>query len=282
MQTFIQNEFLKATISHKGAELASVWKNDYNYLWDINTQFWDKTSPVLFPIIGGLKENKFVYEGKDYYLPRHGFARESEFNLVSKTEDSAVFSLKFNEESLKNYPFEFELQIGYFLKGSELKVEYKVINLSSKKIYFSVGAHPAFRIDGNFEDYTLEFDSEKSLKTYKLQDNLFSGVTEEIPLENKKLKLNYSIFEKDALVLKESATSSLTLLKNEKPVLKVSFPEFPFLGIWTKKDAPFICIEPWLGIADSHNATGKLEEKEGIQPLDANSEFSASWTVEFF
>lgn len=282
MQTFIQNELLKATISHKGAELSSVWKNDYNYLWEIDTQFWDKTSPVLFPIIGGLKENKFVFEGKEYHLPRHGFARESEFSLISKTEDSAVFSLKSNEESLKNYPFEFELQIGYFLKGNQLKVEYTVKNLSTQQMYFSVGAHPAFRIDGNFEDYTLEFDSDKALTTHKLQDNLFSGVTEEIPLDNKKLKLNYALFEKDALVLKNAATSSLSLLKNENPVLKVNFPEFPFLGIWTKKDAPFICIEPWLGIADSHNTSGKLEEKEGIQNLEVGREFSASWTVDFF
>lgn len=282
MQTFIQNEFLKASINHKGAELSSVWKNDYNYLWDIDTQFWDKTSPVLFPIIGGLKDNKFTFNGKDYFLPRHGFARESEFSLISKTEDSAVFSLKFTEESLKNYPFEFELQIGYFLNGNQLKVEYTVKNLSTQKMYFSIGAHPAFRINGNFEDYTLEFDSDKALTTHKLQDNLFSGVTEEIPLENKKLKLNYTLFEKDALVLKNATTSSLSLLKNEKPVLKVNFPEFPFLGIWTKKDAPFICIEPWLGIADSHKASGKLEEKEGIQNLEADAKFSASWMIDFF
>lgn len=282
MKTTIQNEFLKVKINHKGAELGSIDKDGQNHIWEINPNFWDKTSPILFPIVGGLKNNSFEFDGKKYELPRHGFAREKEFELVSKTENSAKFSLKYNEETLQIYPFKFTLNIEYQLSLNQLIIKYTVINTSSDKMYFSIGAHPAFSIDGDIENYSLAFDNSTELTSYKLRDNLFSGETKKIPLNGKILPLNYSLFAEDAIVLKNSETSSLTLLKNDIPQLKVSFPDFPYLGIWTKKEAPFICIEPWLGIADHHDASGKIKEKEGIQILEGDSEMSVEWSVEIF
>lgn len=278
----IKNEFLKAEISPKGAELVSVYKGQENFLWEINRDFWDKTSPVLFPIIGGLKDNSYEFDGQKYSLPRHGFARECEFEITEKTEDSAIFTLKYSKETLEVYPFEFTLSIQYYLIENKLFIKYFLSNASSKKMYYSIGAHPAFSIVGDIENYSLEFDQSENLITHKLSDNLFSGEMKEVVLEGKILPLNYSLFEQDAIVLKNTTTSNLTLLKNKVPKLKVSFPDFPYLGIWTKKNAPFICIEPWLGLADSHQVSGKIEEKEGILALEQNSIQSHEWSVEFF
>lgn len=282
MKTTIKNQFITASIHHKGAELFSLVKNSRNYIWTVDERFWNKTSPVLFPIVGGLKDSFYEYKGKKYQLSRHGFARNFEFDLVEKLENSATFSLKYSEESLKIYPFKFELQIKYVLTGNQLIVSYKTINHSSEKMYYSIGSHPAFSIEGNFEDYALEFDKNNTLKTYKLQDGLFSGKTESIPLCEKRLNLNYQLFEKDAIVLKDDVTESLTLLKDCSPEIRMSFSDFPYLGIWTLKNAPYLCIEPWLGIADSQYASGRLEEKEGIQSLEGNAENSVKWSVEIF
>lgn len=282
MEITIQNQAIKAVIKTKGAELSSLKKGGKNYIWEINSEFWNKTSPILFPIVGALKNDEYFHVGKVYKLSRHGFARDFEFEVVENKTDAVVFSLKSNEETLKVYPFHFELQLSYILEDSKLVVKYEIINHSSEKMYYSIGAHPAFNIDGNFEDFSLIFDDEKDLETYKLEQDLFSGKTEILKLNGNVLPLQYELFEEDALVFKNSATKSLTLAKNNESVMKVSFPDFPYLGIWTKKDAPFICIEPWLGIADNANASGKIEEKEGIQILENNSKKQIAWSVELF
>ena len=282
MEITIQNQAIKAVIKTKGAELSSLQKGGKNYIWEINSEFWNKTSPILFPIVGALKNGEYFYEGNAYKLSRHGFARDFEFEVIENSENTVVFSLKSNEETLKVYPFHFELQLSYILEGNKLVVKYEIINRSSEKMYYSIGAHPAFNIDGNFEDFSLIFDDEKDLETYKLEKDLFSGKTEILKLNGNVLPLQYELFEEDALVFKNFATKSLTLAKNNESVMKVSFPDFPYLGIWTKKDAPFICIEPWLGIADNANASGKIEEKEGIQILENNSKKQIAWSVELF
>ena len=282
MEITIQNQAIKAVIKSKGAELSSLQKENKNYIWEINSEFWNKTSPILFPIVGALKNGEYLYEGNVYKLSRHGFARDFEFEVIENSGNAVVFSLKSNEETLKVYPFHFELQLSYILEGNKLVVKYEIINRSSEKMYYSIGAHPAFNIDGNFEDFSLIFDDEKDLETYKLEQDLFSGKTEILKLNGNVLPLQYELFEEDALVFKNFATKSLTLAKNNESVMKVSFPDFPYLGIWTKKDAPFICIEPWLGIADNANTSGKIEEKEGIQILENNSKKQIAWSVELF
>ncbi len=282
MEITIQHQNTKAVIKTKGAELSSLQKEGKNYIWKINPDFWNKTSPILFPIVGALKNGEYQFKDTVYQLPRHGFARDFEFEIAEKTEKSVVFSLINSEETSKVYPFNFELKISYVLENSTLIVKYDVINHSSQKMYYSIGAHPAFAIDGDFEEYSLVFDEEKDLETYQLSQDLFSGKTEIIKLNGNILPLKYTLFEQDALVFKNFATKSLTLAKNNEPVMKVEFPEFPYLGIWTKKDAPFICIEPWLGIADNATAIGNLTEKEGIQMLEPNAMKSVFWSVELF
>jgi galactose mutarotase-like enzyme len=268
------------TINSKGAELIQIEKDSKSYIWDIDTNYWNKTSPVLFPIVGMLINKKYQYNDIEYNLERHGFAREYEFTILEEKENKVVFSLQSNEETLKIYPFTFELWIIYILNEKGLIIEYQVNNLSNSIMPFSLGAHPAFKIEGNFEDYSLEFETDEKLETYHLQNELQSGETSFIRLEDKQLRLNYDWFKNDAIILKDHPTSSLKLLKNNELVLKINFKDFPYLGIWTKKDAPFICIEPWVGIADSIFCDGNIFEKEGIQLLKPMAVFTREIVIE--
>ena len=280
MTTTISNSILKASINHAGAELFSIKdKQDNEYIWEGNPDFWGKHSPVLFPIVGTLKNNTYKINRKEYHLPRHGFARDMEFSLIEKTENKAIFSLKSSEETLEKYPFEFELQLIYTLKESALELEYKVINYGKEKMPFSIGAHPAIALPNNFEDYAFQFEKEENLKYYLLENDLISSKTKVLETKNNLVALNYELFKNDALIFKTLESKSLTIWNNSKPYVKVDYKDFPSLGIWTKENAPFICIEPWLGYSDTEENTGDLYKKEGILTLDTNKDFSAKFSI---
>lgn len=280
MNTTISNSTISASIKHAGAELFSLKNNDNKeYIWEGNPDFWGKHSPILFPIVGTLKNNTYTIEGKEYQLPRHGFARDMEFQLVEKTENSAVFSLESNSETLKKYPFEFELQLIYTLEDTSLHIEYKVINKSGKKLPFSIGAHPAIALHENFEDYAFKFEKEEVLKYYLLENDLISNKTKVLETTNGTVPLNYQLFENDALIFKTLESKSLTILEKSKPYINVDFKDFPSLGLWTKDQAPFICVEPWLGYSDTSENSGDLFEKEGILILDSDQTFNSKFTI---
>ena len=280
MNTTISNSTLSASIKHAGAELFSI-KNNQNkeYIWEGNPDFWGKHSPVLFPIVGTLKNNIYTIDGNEYQLPRHGFARDMEFQLIEKTENSATFSLESTTETLKKYPFEFELQLIYTLEDTSLSIAYKVINKNGKKMPFSIGAHPAIALPENFENYAFEFEQEETLKYYLLENDLISKKTKVLETTNNTVPLNYSLFENDALIFKTLKSKSLTILENSNPYIKVDFEDFPSLGLWTKEKAPFICIEPWLGYSDTAENSGDLFEKEGILVLEANENFQSKFSI---
>ncbi len=264
-----------------GAELFSL-KNDQNkeYIWEGNPEFWGKHSPILFPIVGTLKNNSYRYNGEEFQLNRHGFAREMEFELIKKTDESATFLLKSTLETRRAFPFDFELQIIYSLDENKLNIDYKVINKSEVTMPFSIGAHPAFSLLGNFEGYSLEFQKDESLNYYLLEDGLISNDTNEIHLKNRKLSLNYQLFEKDALVFKTLESKSITIVKNDNPILKINFSDFPNLGIWTLNNAPFLCIEPWFGYSDTVSGQDDFSKKEGIQFLERKQTFTSNYNVE--
>ena len=281
MKTVITNTFLTATIKSFGAELCSLKDtNNEEYLWEGNPDFWGKHSPILFPIVGTLKNNSYQYNNTEYHLSRHGFARDMEFQIIDKNENSATFSIKSSKETLKVYPFNFELQITYTLDNTSLSIEYKVINKGKLKMPFSIGAHPAFALAGNFENYAIEFEKEESLKYYLLENDLISNKTKTLELLNKQVTLNYPLFENDALIFKTLESNSVTILENAKPKFRVHFKDFPSLGIWTKMNAPFLCIEPWFGYSDTNESSGNLFEKEGIQILGANETFRSEYSIE--
>ncbi len=282
LTTTISNSQITAKINHKGAELFSLQSsaNNKEYIWEGNPDFWGKHSPILFPIVGTLTDNSYQIDNKNYQLPRHGFARDMIFELIGKTENSATFSIQSSTDTLKLYPFEFELQICYTLEAKNLSIAYTVINKTASKMPFSIGAHPAFALNGNFEDFQLQFEKDETLEFTLLEDNLISDKTEILEKQDGLIPLNYKLFENDALIFKNLESKSLSILKNKSALLKVHFQGFPHLGIWTVKNAPFLCIEPWHGYSDTNESNGNLFDKEGIQVIEANETFNSKFVIE--
>lgn len=281
MEIQLKNTEFVIKINSKGAELVSMQKKETSreYIWDGNPKFWDKHSPVLFPIVGTLKDNCYFYKNQKYELSRHGFARGLEFEITEQTENRVIFCLKATEETRTKFPFEFELQINYQLVDTKLSIKYKITNHDTTKMPFSIGAHPAFSLVENFENYTLEFEIQENLNSFVLENDLISN-SYPIILKDKKMPLTYSIFEKDALIFKKLDSKKITILENNKPLLAVDFDDFKNLGIWTKTNAKFICIEPWLGYSDVINASGNIFEKEGILTLEPNKSFECEFSIQ--
>lgn len=277
----ISNGILTAIINPKGAELTSLQgKNGIEYMWEGNPDYWGKHSPVLFPIVGTLKNNRYNYKGNSYELPRHGFARDNDFKVTHAEKHSVTFTLSGNIETLKVYPFDFELHLTYMLSENEITIKYTIVNIGADVMPFSIGAHPAFALPGNFEDYSLVFEHDETLLSTPLENNLLSDEIIPIELVNRSLPLSYSLFQNDALVFKTLTSKYVDIVKNNKALLRVAYKDFPSLGIWTKPGAPFICIEPWQGYADSTAANGDINTKEGIKRLKALKEYTTAFTIE--
>jgi len=279
LNTTLKQGGFSAVINHKGAELISLKKNTKEYIWDANPDFWAKHSPILFPIVGTLKNNTYSYNDIEYQMSRHGFARDMVFELVEKKENSATFALHSNEETLKQYPFEFELLIIYTLQENSLCIQYKVINYSKTKMPFSIGAHPAFALSGTFENYSLLFEKEEPLEYHLLENGLISNQIKKIDLENRMIPLKYQLFKDDALVFKKLESKSVIIFEYNSPILRVNFEDFPSLGVWTIENAPFLCIEPWFGYSDTIESSGNLFKKEGIQLLEISESFEAKFSI---
>jgi galactose mutarotase-like enzyme len=282
MRFQIKNEWLEATFDTLGAELISLKSAEREYMWEGNPDFWNKHSPVLFPIVGALRDDSYFFETEEYQLTRHGFAREKEFKVIEQSADKIVFSLQNDSETLKVYPFYFELQIEYLLMEQNLEVHYKVKNNSDGKMYFSIGGHPAFKLPQQFENYALFFETDGVLKFSVLENNLLVDEKKVLNCDANLLQLNYQLFEKDALVFKNHHIQTVTIKEFENTILKVEFDNFPDLGIWTKNKAPFICIEPWFGHADLATTNQNLHEKSGIQILESQAVFKSVYTISVF
>jgi galactose mutarotase-like enzyme len=286
----IENDFLKAELSSKGAELQRLFHkvHQLDYLWNADPAYWAKHSPVLFPFVGGLKNNAYQYQGKTYPMNRHGFAREKDFVVERQSANEIIFLLRSDEETKKVYPFDFEFRIRYSLDGDEISTEYLVKNTGKSLMLFSVGGHPAFRLpltpDTVFSDYYLRFEEKENLSRWPISpDGLIE--TQPIPLINDTDRLNLlkPLFYQDALVFKYPASSEISILSAKtKHGINVQMGEFPFLGIWSFKDANFLCIEPWCGIADSVTSNQRLENKEGMEKVTPGSTFSRQWRARLF
>jgi galactose mutarotase-like enzyme len=218
-------------------------------------------------------------------MPRHGFTRTSELLLISSSEQSAWFSLPYCEKTLAKYPYKFDFQIHYELIDDALRVTYKVINLDKKTIYFSVGGHPAFNVPFNkgekHEDYYIEFEINEKLKTHLLTpEGTFNGETEPVATDKAKLFLTRDLFAKDALVFKNLRSRVVTIKSTQHDQsLTVEFPHFNYLGLWNKPGADFVCIEPWLGCADSAGKHADITQKEAIQKLGVGHVFEAAFFI---
>lgn len=286
----LSNSAITVTIADKGAELQSIYnnQNQLEYLWNGDPAAWAKRSPVLFPIIGELKDKSYFYKGQKFQLDRHGFARDMQFTVTDKDETSITFSITDTEKTLSVYPFKFKFSVKYTLVENTLQVSYIVENTGSDTMYFSVGGHPAFKVpleDGiAFEDYQLVFNEKEIAGRWPLSaEGLIKREATPFLVNESVLPLKKELFASDAIVLIGLKSTSVTIesLKSQHG-LTVSFEGFPYLGIWEAKGGDFLCIEPWCGIADSVNATGNIDEKEGIRVLQPTEAFVASFYITLF
>ena len=285
--TKIENDFLSITVKHAGAELCNLFnkQTSIEYLWQ-GGNAWPKHAPVLFPIVGQLKENKYVYNGKTYTLERHGFARTKDFTVHSTTHDKVVLVLNDDEETFIHYPFRFNLFITYELKQNILLVSYEINNKSNGDMYFSLGAHPAFNVpllaQEYYSDYHLEFNKHETAQRWLLQNGLIDKPVDFLADENI-LPLSHSLFKEDALVFKGLISEIISLrCKRSEHGLHFRMKDYTYLGVWAAKNANFVCIEPWHGIADNVHATGELKNKEGIIRLSENENFCCNYSIETF
>jgi galactose mutarotase-like enzyme len=278
----ISNEQLTICINDRGAELCSIKGSDgFESLWQADPAFWERHSPLLFPIIGKLHGGHYELNGKPYELPQHGFARDLDFTLIEQSESSLVFQLQPTAETRACYPFEFDLQIIYRLNGGSLHIQYAVRNTGSSPMPFSIGAHPAFNLHGPIEECFLEFEKPETLSTRRLDcSGLITGQTAPVMENSTILPLSQTLFDRDALIFMDAKSKRITLgAKNSSRRLTVEFPGFPELGIWSKPGAPFVCIEPWLGYADPEQPYGDFLNKPGIIKLDAGKTFTCEHRI---
>ncbi len=281
MITKIENNSFSAEIKHDGAELHSLIKKDTGkeYIWYGKEEIWYGQSPILFPFIGRLLDDKYRYDGKEYSMQKHGFARKRPFTLVEKAENEAIFFQTYDEDTLAMYPFKFELYIKFTLEDDRLKVTHTVKNIDDKKMYFSLGAHPGFNIEIGDK---LVFDENETLVTERIDKDSIVAVFDEPLLDNaKEIEITNEIFVEDALILNGFNSKGLTLKKkNGEDILHFDMGDAPFLGVWAKPGAPYVCIEPWWGVNDSYEKKSDVSEKRGIQSLEAGNVFEYAWKAE--
>ena len=287
----IENGKLRIAIQQTGAEICKIQSvaTGKEFMWDANPDVWSSYAPVLFPVIGAVKNGFVKHNGQQYAIPRHGFIRNnSSITLIDRTDNSVTLGLKYDEELLKIYPFQFDFQITYTLLENKIEVSHKVINLDHDILYFSLGGHPAFKCPLNegetYEDYYLEFEKVETDSTWLLEsDGLVGNFTKPMLHNTNILHLNGHLFDRDALIFKNLKSKQVSFRSTKSgQVITLHYEDFPYLGIWAKPNAHFVCIEPWLGIADSFDSDQILEKKEGILSLEAGKTFEASYTIEIF
>lgn len=286
----IENNKLKISVKKTGAELCEISsvKNHTDFMWHANPDVWGSFAPNLFPVIGNLKNGGYILDNKTYTLPKHGFIRNNKaVQLLEQTPESLTFGLSYSEDLLKIYPFKFEFSIRYVLKENSVKVIHTVKNLDTKTMYFSLGGHPAFKCpvykNENYSDYFLEFEHNETSKTHLIntENGLISPTTKPVFNNSNILNLKHELFNDDALIFKDLASRKVALKsKNKGTILSFEYNDFPYLGIWAKPNGNYVCIEPWLGIADNENTNQNIKTKEGILTLDAEKTFKASYTIE--
>lgn len=282
----LQNGTLTAQINSRGAELTGLkYAAGPEYMWQAGKE-WPKSSPVLFPIVGTLKGNVYTYNGQEYSLPRHGFARELLFDAQQLSVNEAVFTLRANPATLAVFPFHFTLRLTYRLGENGIGCMYEINHDDDCPMYFSIGGHPAFAVPlmngTEYQDYYLRFEYPENLDRWELKDGLLTGSCRPLSLpEPGLLPLHPQLFYEDAIVLRHLKSRKVSLLCSKHDHgLQFNFEGFPYLGLWAARDAAFVCIEPWCGHSDFFNHTGCLPEKAGIEKLQPGQIWRRQWSVE--
>jgi galactose mutarotase-like enzyme len=285
MLSQLVSEQLAVSINDLGAEIHSIKnKQGLEFIWTAEKDIWPRHAPILFPIVGKLKNNNYYFNEKKHTLGQHGFARDMAFKLLQNDGTRCLFELTANENTRLVYPFEFNFKVGYELKQNKLHCGYKITNPAREPLFFSVGAHPGFCCpisEGEqFEDYYLEFEKDQLIQT-TLKEGLRNG-KKSVEFKDRKLFLSENTFDDDALVFENNQVNRILLCstKSSNKVI-MEFAGWPFFGIWAKKGIKkFICLEPWYGIADDINTAGDFQEKTGIICLQEQQEFNCDFSIE--
>jgi len=287
MEIILENSGLKAVIDTHGAELKSLFGKSagIEYLWYGKPEFWGRHSPILFPFVGRLKDDKYEFEGKSYHVTQHGFARDNEFEVLEQTDTFASFSFKYSEKTFELYPFKFELVISYELTSDGIKVFWQVKNLDEQTIYFGIGGHPAFNLpmeDGlKFEDYYFEVQPAGLKKRIPFVPP-YLNPSEKVEEMVDKIAITRDAFVNDALVYKTPESTAITI-KSDKSAhsLTLSYDDFAYVGLWSTYpvESPFVCIEPWHSFADTVEDNGQLVDKSSIQTLAVGQEFNTNYKI---
>jgi galactose mutarotase-like enzyme len=287
MPVTIANERFEARIAEQGAELKGLRDrvSGSEYIWPGDEQWWSGSAPVLFPIVGGLKDNKYRNLGAEYSLPQHGFARRSLFSTAAATDRTAAFELTANAETRKLYPFEFLLRVTFVLEAGGLAVQYDVRNTGSGPMFFSIGSHPAIRVPfagGQLENYYLHFSEEENAERHFFDNGLILDKTAPAFDSSRHIYLRLNLFDQGVLIFK-NLYSRVISIRNSRSPRSVSLVTggAPYLGVWAKPGrCPFLSLEPWYGLPDSPNATGELSQKEGILRLEEGGSFTSTYRIE--
>ncbi|UII54161.1 aldose 1-epimerase family protein [Cytobacillus spongiae] len=286
----MENDWLQVEFSSSGAEVRKVAhkKNGLDYMWTGDSAYWGRVSPVLFPIVGRLKENRYELDGQTYEMSQHGFLRDVEFTIHDQTATKISFQFQSAGRYTDVYPYEFTAIIHYTLQEDSLTVKWEIVNENNETMYFSIGAHPAFLIplleNERVEDYHVHLTPAGKVTQYELKNSFIheKGMVHDFST----IQLTNDLFANDALIYSNIDQVELLSSKSNHGVT-VLLEKFPFVGIWSKyieEDgtiAPFVCIEPWYGIADTQSTTGNLKEKFGMNSLEVSQTFQAEYTMTF-
>ncbi len=276
----ISNSEICVTIAKKGAEIQSIKRAGVEYIWGKDPAFWSSCAPIMFPICGGLRNGKYELDGKSYEMPKHGFAKISEFEVEKKTDTSVTFLLRDNEQTRKLYPFAFAFRVTYEIEGPSLKVTYDAENCGDQTMYCTFGGHEAYACPEGIEAYELVFPEKETLYAYALNGDLLTDYTKLVVNDSNRLVLDDRHFVLDALVFRGVKSNSVTLVsKVSDRRVKVEFDGFDYLVLWHKHTAPYLCIEPWCGIQDVAGSSPRLSEKEGIHAVCAGRHFARTHTI---
>lgn len=289
MQHTIDNGRLSIKINQVGAELNSLINLDSGkeYIWEGNPDIWGSTAPVLFPIIGMLKDGKTLIDGKEYQIPKHGMVRNNaSLELLQRSKNHLTFRMHWNEETLKVYPYKFEFLITYRLRNEHVIVYHKVVNLDEKPLYFHLGGHPAFRVPffehEQYSDYFLRFEHDETAQRFSVMpDGTIGTETRPVPWKDGNiLPLSHDLFAADALVFKDLNSRSVILESAiNGPILKLDYAGWTHLGVWAKPNGDFVCLEPWIGLADAYDSDGQFKNKEGLVELAAGQIYEMSYDI---
>ena len=265
----LKSDHLGLEIAPLGAEMQRLTDRDgRDLIWNGDAAYWTGRAPLLFPIVGRLPGDQLVHEGVAYPMSQHGFARRRVFTLEEATSSSARFALHADEETRKQYPFEFVLKVTYTLVDATLTIEATVSNPGAVPLPASFGFHPAFRwplpYEGSRADHRLIFEKAETDPIHRLAGGLLSTATEPNPAVDAIFAPDDGLFERDAMVFLNQRSHHVRFGVPGEPGLEIAFPGMPDLGIWSKPGAPFLCIEPWAGYASPENAPAEFAQKPGL------------------